>query len=91
MIRIALIALGYGFLALGVVGIIAPIMPGWIFIFVGLFVLGRYAPWARRTLTWFKRRHPRLEAVIGSAERQATRWVRLLTVRLGRMVRPARQ
>ena len=91
MIRIALHALGYGFLGLGLVGIIAPILPGWIFIFVGLFILARFAPWARRLLDWFRGRHPALRRVIDAAERRSTRMVRLTTVRLGRVLRPARR
>lgn len=80
--------LGYAFLAVGIVGIVAPILPGWILIFVGLIILGKYAAWAKRTLSWFKDRHPRLRAVIQRAEAVATRWTRLVRVRLGRWMRP---
>jgi uncharacterized protein len=81
--------LGYGFLALGLIGLLAPVMPGWILIFVGLFLLAKHASWARRALDWFRGRHPRLRAVIDRAESLVTRWTRLVRVRVGRLLRPA--
>jgi uncharacterized membrane protein YbaN (DUF454 family) len=37
---------------LGVVGLLLPIMPGWAFIFVGLFILAEDFHWARRFVDW---------------------------------------
>lgn len=87
MIRLTLLTLGYFFLVLGAIGIVAPVLPGWIFIFVGLIILGKYAAWARRWLSWLKARHPHVDRFIGRAEVMATRWIRLITVRLGRLGR----
>jgi uncharacterized protein YqgC (DUF456 family) len=89
VIPIILLVLGYGFLLLGLVGLIFPILPGWIFIFVGLLILAKQASWARRALDWLRSRHPRVEAIIDRADTISTRWTRWVTVRLGRLFRPA--
>lgn len=89
MIRVVLLLLGYGFILLGLVGIVAPILPGWIFVFVGLVILAKQAPWARRTLEWFKARHPWVRRMIDDAESIATRWTRRATVKVGRLLKPA--
>jgi len=39
---------------LGIIGLIMPIMPGWIFLIPGLVILSDYFPWARRLLDWAK-------------------------------------
>ena len=75
MISVVLLILGYGFLLLGLIGLIFPILPGWIFIFVGLLVLARQASWAKKALNWFKARHPRVRAIIERAETISTRWI----------------
>ncbi|GBD43842.1 hypothetical protein HRbin40_01325 [bacterium HR40] len=78
MSRMVLTALGYGFLALGVVGLFLPFLQGVLFIVVGLVLLSRHAPWAQRLLERFKARHPGARAVVERAERL----VRLLIYRM---------
>jgi uncharacterized membrane protein YbaN (DUF454 family) len=83
--RIAMVALGYGFLVLGVLGLVLPILQGFLFIAVGLLILGRYAPWASRLLDRACATHPRVASVIEKAEsvvarveeRLAALWQRL--------------
>jgi len=41
---------GFGLLLLGIVGIILPVMPGWIFLIPGLVILSDHFVWARRLL-----------------------------------------
>ena len=45
---------------IGIVGLILPIMPGWVFIIPGLVILAEYFPSVRRLLDWAK---ARLESV----------------------------
>jgi hypothetical protein len=45
---------GFVLLAVGIVGLILPIMPGWIFVIPGLIILGDYFPPVRRLLGWAK-------------------------------------
>jgi hypothetical protein len=40
----------------GIVGLILPIMPGWVFIIPGLIILGDYFPPIRRLLAWARRK-----------------------------------
>lgn len=47
--RIALqVTSGFLLVGIGVVGIVLPIMPGWIFLVPGLALLSRHFSWARR-------------------------------------------
>lgn len=39
---------------MGLVGLMMPVMPGWVFIIPGLVILSDYFPWARRLLDWLK-------------------------------------
>jgi uncharacterized membrane protein YbaN (DUF454 family) len=48
--------LGWGLVLLGIIGLILPIMPGWIFLIPGLVILSDYFPWARRLTEWAKRK-----------------------------------
>lgn len=41
---------GFGLVLLGIVGIILPVMPGWVFLIPGLVILSDHFVWARRIL-----------------------------------------
>ncbi|MBL8294962.1 MAG: hypothetical protein JNN08_24170 [Bryobacterales bacterium] len=57
MIRSTLrIAGGTLLVILGVLGLILPIMPGWIFLIPGLVILGEYIPPIRHLVEWAKRK-----------------------------------
>jgi uncharacterized membrane protein YbaN (DUF454 family) len=52
---------GVGLVILGVLGLILPIMPGWVFLIPGLLILSEYFPGVKRLVDWAKRtarRHP---------------------------------
>jgi uncharacterized membrane protein YbaN (DUF454 family) len=49
-------------LAVGVLGIVLPILPGWPFILVGLAILTTLSPGLQRAWHRFLRRHPRLRS-----------------------------
>ncbi|MCX6586948.1 MAG: hypothetical protein NTX13_10265 [Acidobacteria bacterium] len=48
------IASGIGLVIVGVIGLILPIMPGWIFLIPGLVILADYFPPIRRLVDWAK-------------------------------------
>ncbi len=50
------IAGGLVLVLVGIIGIIMPIMPGWIFLIPGLVILGDYFPPIRRLVEWAKRK-----------------------------------
>ena len=54
--KVVRLTTGVFLLLLGVVGLILPIMPGWLFIIPGLIVLADYFPPIRRLLDWAKQR-----------------------------------
>jgi uncharacterized membrane protein YbaN (DUF454 family) len=53
------IGAGFGLVILGIVGLIMPIMPGWVFLIPGLVLLADYFPPVRRLLDWAKARLPK--------------------------------
>lgn len=70
-----MLVIGYGFLFLGVLGLFLPILQGFLFIFVGLIVLSKHAPWAQRCLDYVRRRWPTMAKLIDTAESIAERWI----------------
>ena len=56
MRKILRISLGIGLIVLGIVGLIMPIMPGWVFLVPGLVILAEYFPGLRRVVDWAKRK-----------------------------------
>ena len=56
MKKILKIVSAIGLILIGIVGLIMPIMPGWVFIIPGLVILGEYFPPARRLLEWARRK-----------------------------------
>ena len=67
-------ALGYMFLVLGVLGMFLPILQGFLFLFVGLIILARHAPWADRLLNYLRQRSRRLDHAIIKAEAKTHEW-----------------
>jgi uncharacterized membrane protein YbaN (DUF454 family) len=47
---------GWVLVTLGVIGLILPVLPGWIFLIPGLVILSDYFMWARRLTGWAKRK-----------------------------------
>jgi uncharacterized membrane protein YbaN (DUF454 family) len=85
IVRVASISLGYGFLALGVLGLFLPILQGVLFLVIGLLILSRHAIWAERVLMWLKQRHPRVHGVIEQAESVLVRSERAILARVKRL------
>ena len=48
------IASGIGLLIVGIIGLILPVMPGWVFVIPGLMILADYFPPVKRLLDWAK-------------------------------------
>jgi uncharacterized membrane protein YbaN (DUF454 family) len=54
--KISRIAAGIGLVLLGIVGLILPIMPGWVFLIPGLLILADYFPAVHRLVLWAKKK-----------------------------------
>jgi hypothetical protein len=56
-------AMGVGLVILGIIGLILPIMPGWVFLVPGLMILAEEFPWLdkflNRWLAWAKEKMSR--------------------------------
>jgi uncharacterized membrane protein YbaN (DUF454 family) len=50
--KVLRISAGVGLVLIGIVGLILPIMPGWVFIIPGLVILAEHSPRIRRLLEW---------------------------------------
>lgn len=47
---------GIGLVVLGIIGLIMPIMPGWVFLIPGLIILADYFPPVHRLVHWARKR-----------------------------------
>ena len=82
MSRLAMLAVGYGVLGLGVLGLFVPILQGVLFLAIGLIILSRHAAWAERLLARLKARYPRTGNMFVRAEVTAERWLHRISRRV---------
>ena len=47
---------GFVLIVVGIIGLILPIMPGWIFLIPGLGLLAERYDWAKRLVAWAKQK-----------------------------------
>lgn len=69
--RVAIIIIGWVFIALGIVGLFLPVLQGILFLLVGLVILSTEYHWARRLLGYVRDRFPKLDSVIKAAHDKA--------------------
>jgi len=69
--RIAIIIVGWVFIALGIAGLFLPILQGILFLLIGLVILSTEYHWARRLLGYVRHRFPKLDSVIKAAHDKA--------------------
>ena len=70
------LALGWGFVGLGLVGLFLPVLQGILFLLIGLAFLARTSARARWFRLRLKRRYPKLAAGITAAEARAAEIVK---------------
>ena len=76
MKTVLLQALGYLFLVLGAIGMVVPVLQGFLFLAIGLIILAKNAPWAERMLERFKNTHPDAGRLIDKADAKIHEWGR---------------
>jgi uncharacterized membrane protein YbaN (DUF454 family) len=59
--RVALIAAGWTLLFLGAIGFFLPVLPGVLFLLIGLSILSVEYEWAQRWVTALRSRFPRID------------------------------
>ena len=73
--RLLKIILGWFFLVLGVVGLVLPILQGFLFIAIGLIILAQEQPWAHRLMVKLRHRYPHMAEKFDHAHAKAEGWM----------------
>ncbi len=68
-------AAGWGFVALGLVGLVLPILQGFLFLGVGLYLLADDSPWVQRKIEALRRRFPRYAETFDESQARARDWM----------------
>jgi hypothetical protein len=74
--RILLLATGWTFVLLGVVGLVLPFLQGVLFILVGLIILSSQYVWARLLLSKLRKRFPKISRVADGGAAKATTFLK---------------
>lgn len=67
---------GFSLLFLGALGTVLPVLQGFLFIALGLFVLRDQYAWAHRGMDWLRRRWPRQVVGVEAMEGRMIAWFR---------------
>lgn len=76
--RIVVLATGWSFILLGVVGLFLPILQGVLFLLVGLWILSTESAAAAGLLSRLRRRYPKMSETVEAARNIAARKLRRL-------------
>jgi uncharacterized membrane protein YbaN (DUF454 family) len=72
--KVALLLVGWGFILAGIVGMILPVLPGVVFMIVGLLILSSEYVWASDLLQEIRARFPALSSRVNEAATRASKW-----------------
>jgi len=72
--RIYVIAAGWCFMLLAVAGWILPVLPGWLFLAIGLIILSTEYAWAHHLVERTKSRFPKFAVILDNARHKVDRW-----------------
>ena len=84
--RLLVLLLGWGFVALGVIGLFLPLLQGILFLLVGLFILSSEYVWAHQLLAKMRKSFPAAALRSEEASRKAQKWVGTISRRMGRPI-----
>ncbi|MGB8888382.1 MAG: PGPGW domain-containing protein [Candidatus Korobacteraceae bacterium] len=73
--RWLILGIGWGFVLLGIAGFVVPVLPGLLFLAIGLIVLSGEYFWARNLLAKLTARFPSLATHVNYATEKAQAWV----------------
>jgi uncharacterized membrane protein YbaN (DUF454 family) len=71
--RLTVIALGWTFIGLGIVGLFLPFLQGILFLLIGLVILSHEYHWARELLARLRQHFPRVDFWLAKAHEKAAR------------------
>lgn len=72
--KLALFLVGWGFILAGIVGTILPVLPGVLFVIIGLLILSSEYVWASNLLQKIRARFPGLSSRLNQAAARASKW-----------------
>lgn len=81
--KLVVLLLGWGFIALGVVGLFLPVLQGVLFLLIGLFILSSEYVWAHRLLEKVRKRFPTAALRCEEVSRKAHTWLGKVFRRVG--------
>jgi uncharacterized membrane protein YbaN (DUF454 family) len=79
--RVAVLALGWTFILLGLAGLFLPVLQGVLFLFIGLIILSTEYVWAHHLLRRLRERFPGLAQHADRAKERAHAWLRRISGR----------
>jgi len=71
--HVAIYAIGWIFIILGILGLFLPILQGILFILIGLLTLSSVSPWAERLLHRLSKRFPKIAGTLDDAKSRASK------------------
>ena len=71
LMRFVILASGWAFIVLGVLGLFLPILQGILFLAIGAYLLSLESPRTRRVIGRLRRRYPKLGATFDTARLRA--------------------
>ncbi len=74
--RLLMLALGWGFIVLGILGLFLPVLQGILFLAIGLIFLAKVSPLARLWRRKLSKRYPNLATKLAQAEHHTTEFAR---------------
>ncbi|HET7215863.1 MAG TPA: PGPGW domain-containing protein [Terriglobia bacterium] len=83
--RFFVITAGWGFIAVGVAGLLLPFLQGVLFLLVGLAILSTEYVWAHNLLQKLRRRFPSLSRWLDTARLRASAWLKRVLSNTGSM------
>ena len=72
--KLALLLIGWGFILAGMVGMILPVLPGIVFMLIGLLILSSEYVWASNLLQKIRTRFPAMSSRLNEAATKAYKW-----------------
>ncbi len=82
--KVIVLLVGWGFVALGVIGLFLPVLQGILFLLIGLLILSTEYVWAHRLVQRVRARFPAIAAKCDDAKVRAEHRIEKLFSRSGR-------
>jgi uncharacterized membrane protein YbaN (DUF454 family) len=74
--RFLILAAGWFFIFLGILGLVLPVLQGVLFLAIGSYLLSLESPWVRKKMLALQRRYPKLSATLDEARLRAAHYAR---------------